>query len=68
MAKWKKSAHAVGVPLIFRFGWHPNFIKMENIDLFILSKIGWGLVCGVLIRIPFRLWQWQNLCINRVIF
>jgi len=32
----------LGIPLIFRFGWHPNFIKMENIDLFVLSKLGWG--------------------------
>jgi len=61
----------LGVPIIFRFGWHLNFIKMENIDLFILSKIGWGfglwgsnldndstsggIVCGINISAGYKL-------------
>jgi opacity protein-like surface antigen len=66
----------LGVPLIFRFGWHPNFIKMENIDLFVLSKIGWGfglwgsnldndstsggIVCGINIGVGYKLTQRIN--------
>jgi len=30
-----------GIPIIFRVGWHPSIIKIKNIDLFILAKIGW---------------------------
>lgn len=66
----------LGVPLIFRFGWHPNFIKMENTDLFILSKIGWGfglwgsnlendstsggIICGINIGAGYKLTQKIN--------
>ncbi|GHV76286.1 hypothetical protein AGMMS49942_11070 [Spirochaetia bacterium] len=32
----------LGIPVIFRLGWHPSFINIENTDLFILAKIGWG--------------------------
>ncbi|GHT89491.1 hypothetical protein FACS1894137_18830 [Spirochaetia bacterium] len=31
-----------GIPIIFRLGWHPSFIKTEKIDIFILGKIGWA--------------------------
>ena len=31
-----------GIPAIFRFGWHPAFIKTKNLDLSIFTKIGWG--------------------------
>jgi len=31
-----------GIPAIFRFGWHPSFIKTKNLDLSIFTKIGWG--------------------------
>jgi hypothetical protein len=31
-----------GIPIIFRLGWRPSFIKTENIDIFILGKIGWA--------------------------
>lgn len=31
-----------GIPAIFRFGWHPNFIKNKKIDLFVLMKAGWA--------------------------
>ena len=31
-----------GIPIIFRFGWHYDFFKLENIDIFILGKAGWG--------------------------
>ena len=31
-----------GVPMIFRFGWHPVFLKFSNVDMFILGKAGWA--------------------------
>jgi hypothetical protein len=31
-----------GIPMIFRLGWRPVFIKIENTDIFILAKIGWA--------------------------
>jgi hypothetical protein len=31
-----------GIPAIFRLGWHTNFIKNENIDIFVLVKAGWA--------------------------
>ena len=30
-----------GIPLIFRIGWQPGFLKFGKIDLFVLAKIGW---------------------------
>ncbi|QQO09976.1 hypothetical protein [Breznakiella homolactica] len=52
-----------GIPVIFRLGWHPKFIRSECIDIFLLGKIGWafgvwgpqldedavpnGIVCGI---------------------
>jgi hypothetical protein len=67
----------LGIPLIFRFWWHPNFIKIENIDLLILSKIGWGfglwgsnldnnstsggIVCGINIGAGYKLTQRINI-------
>ena len=32
----------LGIPIIFRVGWYPNFLKMENIDIFLFGKIGWA--------------------------
>jgi hypothetical protein len=32
----------LGIPIIFRLGWYPNFIKIENLDIFILGKVGWA--------------------------
>jgi hypothetical protein len=32
----------LGIPMIFRFGWYPNFIKIENFDILILGKVGWA--------------------------
>jgi hypothetical protein len=32
----------LGIPIIFRFGWYPSFIKIENIDLFLFGKAGWA--------------------------
>jgi hypothetical protein len=31
-----------GIPAVFRLGWHPGFMKKENIDLFVLMKAGWA--------------------------
>jgi hypothetical protein len=31
-----------GIPLIFRFGWHPDFLQFKNINTFLVAKIGWG--------------------------
>lgn len=31
-----------GVPAIFRLGWHPGFVRNENIDIFALVKTGWA--------------------------
>jgi len=31
-----------GIPAIFRLGWHPGFVKNENIDIFVLIKTGWA--------------------------
>ena len=31
-----------GIPAIFRFGWHPAYLKNENIDFFVLMKTGWS--------------------------
>jgi len=59
----KQNSNIYGIPLICRIGWYPNFIKSENIDIFLLGKIGWafglwgsnmddgstpgGIVCGI---------------------
>ena len=59
----KQNNNILGIPVIFRIGWHPDFFKLENIDLFVLGKIGWafglwgsnmdegstsgGIMCGV---------------------
>jgi hypothetical protein len=32
----------LGIPISFRLGWYPNFIKIENLDIFILGKAGWA--------------------------
>ncbi|MDR1147622.1 MAG: hypothetical protein LBK66_03210 [Spirochaetaceae bacterium] len=32
----------MGIPIIFRLGWYPNFFKTEKFDIFILGKIGWA--------------------------
>jgi hypothetical protein len=32
----------LGIPIIFRIGWYPSFIQIENIDIFIIGKIGWA--------------------------
>jgi len=72
----KQDNTILGIPLIFRCGWHPSFIKTENIDLFILSKIGWGfglwgshldndstsggIVCGINIGAGYQLTQRIN--------
>jgi len=67
----KQNNIILGIPLIFRFGWHSNFVKMKNIDLFFLSKLGWGfglwgsnldndstsggVVCGINIGVGYKL-------------
>ena len=38
----KQDNNIFGVPIIFRLGWHPNFLSFEKIDFFILGKFGWG--------------------------
>jgi hypothetical protein len=59
----KQNNNILGIPVIFRIGWYPDFFKLENIDLFVLGKIGWafglwgsnmdkgstsgGIMCGV---------------------
>jgi len=59
----KQDSNIYGIPIIFRMGWHPDFIKIENMDIFLLGKAGWafglwgsnmddgstsgGIVCGI---------------------
>jgi len=31
-----------GIPIIFRIGWYPNFIKLDKMDFFIFGKLGWA--------------------------
>ena len=31
-----------GIPICFRFGWHPDLFKNENIGVFVLAKLGWA--------------------------
>jgi hypothetical protein len=30
----------IAIPVLFRFGWHPSFIKVQNLDVYLLGKIG----------------------------
>ena len=32
---------AMAIPILFRLGWHPSFIKVENLDVYLLGKVGW---------------------------
>ena len=32
----------MGIPIILRFGWQPNFLNFGNISLFVIGKAGWG--------------------------
>ena len=38
----KQDNNILGVPIIFRLGWHPNFLSFEKLDLFLFGKLGWG--------------------------
>ena len=31
---------SIGVPILFRLGWHPAFIKVPNLDVYLLGKVG----------------------------
>jgi hypothetical protein len=31
-----------GVPVVFRLGWHPSFIRVKNLDLYVVARIGWA--------------------------
>lgn len=30
----------MAIPVMFRFGWHPKFIKAKNLDVYLLGKVG----------------------------
>jgi len=38
----KQDSVILGIPAIFRIGWHPNFLKFSNFEMFVLGKAGWG--------------------------
>jgi len=38
----KQESVILGIPAIFRIGWHPDFFKFSNFEMFIVGKIGWG--------------------------
>ena len=31
----------MAIPALFRLGWHPAFIKVKNLDVYLLGKAGW---------------------------
>jgi len=38
----KQDSVILGIPAIFRIGWHPDFLKFSNFEMFIVGKAGWG--------------------------
>ena len=38
----KQDNNIFGIPIIFRFGWHPNFLSFEKLAFFLIGKFGWG--------------------------
>jgi len=32
----------LGIPAIFRIGWHPDFLKFSKFEMFAVGKVGWG--------------------------
>ncbi len=32
----------LGIPAIFRIGWHPDFFRFSNFEMCIVGKAGWG--------------------------
>ncbi|MDR2468026.1 MAG: hypothetical protein LBD22_03605, partial [Spirochaetaceae bacterium] len=30
----------IAIPILFRLGWHPGFIKVKNLDVYLLGKAG----------------------------
>jgi len=38
----KQKSVILGIPAIFRIGWHPDFLKFSNFEMFVVGKLGWG--------------------------